>query len=490
MDKPEDMTPADRFSRFETGDHIVFTRTFTAADFAAFSELSGDSNAYHHDREYAKAHGDTETIVPLHVTLAPLSAIAGMNFPGEPSIYLGHEARALHPVRYGEEVTYSARIAAMNESHAVLTLEVLCMVGDKPVAEANMRVQARYRGWQAKSQHPIRKMFDRTALVTGASGEIGSAIALELAREGWSLLLQDRGPSDRREKLAAALDESGAEVRFVAADLGEEDGITRLAEAVGEAQDLALIVHCASPPVMSPVEAHVDVAYNALAAAYRAALPAMLRRQDGKAILIGSSATETGLDGWEAYAGAKAMATQYLRMANQRHARFGVTGHTLAPGMVGTEFSQSFRGEDDDVLLPYEVAREVVSLAEGPRGVPKDVILTAQNRREGAYGFAGQREREDTPMSRDAAASHAASNAEPATRDVAGLGQLVRRQLGLAPSIPLEGAGLGTTPGWDSLAHIELILAVEQAYGLHLTSKQIDATQTFGELQQLVAGGE
>lgn len=492
MDKPEDTSPADRFSRFEVGDHIVFARTFAAEEFSSFSQLSGDTNPYHHDEAYAKAQGDSATIVPLHMTLAPLSAIAGMNFPGEPSIYLGHEARALQPVRYGEEVTYSARISAINQSHSVLTLDVLCLVGSTPVAEAEMRVQARYRDWSADAQHPIRKASSRTALVTGASGEIGSAIALELARNGWSLLLQDRGPSDRRAKLEDALREAGdgGDARFVAADLGNDDGIASLVEAVRETGDLALIVHSASPPVMSAAQSHVAVAYQALSAIYDAALPAMLARQDGKTILIGSSATETGLAGWEAYAGGKAMATQFLRMTNQRNARFGITGHTLAPGMVGTEFSSAFRGEDDDVLLPYEVAKEVVAIADSPRGIAKDVIVTAQGRREGSYGFAGLREREAPAASPAATSAPAPTDGGDSTSGNAGLADLVRRQLRLAPGTSLDGAGLGNTPGWDSLAHIELVLAVEQAYGLHLTSKQIEATQTFSELEQLVGGRE
>ena len=52
---------------------------------------------------------------------------------------------------------------------------------------------------------------------------------------------------------------------------------------------------------------------------------------------------------------------------------------------------------------------------------------------------------------------------------------------------PLTGAGLGVTPAWDSLRHIELLLLVEEALGTPFTAEEIDSTHRYDDLVRLVA---
>src|SRR6185436_16589741 len=98
------------FVNFSVGDSVSFTRRFSQADFDMFSRLSGDQNVLHHDAAVAAGSQFKRPILPLHITAAPLSAVAGMIFPGEPSLYLEHHLRAVGPAFYDEELTYSARI--------------------------------------------------------------------------------------------------------------------------------------------------------------------------------------------------------------------------------------------------------------------------------------------------------------------------------------------------------------------------------------------
>ena len=382
------MTAMMTFDQFRVGDCAVFERSFSQADFAAFSKLSGDTNPLHCDQAYATEYAaDGSLIVPLHLTLAPLSMIAGMIFPGEPSLYLGHEVKAVKTVRYGKSLRYSARIAAINESHRILTLRVLALRGSEVVLDAAMRVQVRSKAWASGPSDLIRRAGKATALVTGASGEIGNALALALAREGWRLLLQDRGAGVRRDKLADLFAPTGADVRFVGCDLGKPDDLKSLTAALAETDDLDLVVHAASPAVMAPVDQLVAVNFSALRQIADAAVPKMLARQHGAIVLLGSTAIRAAIPGWEAYSGAKAMAMNLVDAIERRFASYGVRGYTLAPGYVATRFSEAYRSETDAALLPAEVADALVNLVGAHEAPGNTVFLKSRSHARGKFSF-------------------------------------------------------------------------------------------------------
>ncbi|HEY4187563.1 MAG TPA: SDR family NAD(P)-dependent oxidoreductase [Polyangia bacterium] len=483
------MTALTRFEDFHVGEHALFERVFSSADFAAFSALSEDSNPLHHDQRYAREHSPFGTpIVPLHVTLAPLSMIAGMIFPGEPSLYLGHEVTASKPVKYGERLRYSARIIAINHSHRILTLRVLALRQTDVVLDATLRVQARMPEWESPPSPLIRKGVPGRALVTGASGELGGAIAVALARAGWRLLLQDRGSATGRQRLLERLDVAAADPRFVAADLATE--LAPVLEAVRATDDLELVVHVASPPVEAPVDALVAVNFSALKAIADAALPGLLARQQGAIVLLGTAAVRASLPGWEAYSGAKAMAMNLIDGIDRRCAGFGVRGYTLAPGYVATRFSAAYRSASEAALLPGEVAEALVTLVREPAPRGNTLFLEPGRASRGQLAFqpdakplpAGEAESAVTAVT---AVTAVPSTEGPPTSE--GVAQAIRSVLRAAATQELRGGGLGLTPGWDSLKHLEIILAIEARTGLHFKSTEIEATHRFDDLLALCA---
>jgi short-subunit dehydrogenase/acyl dehydratase/acyl carrier protein len=474
---------------FEVGDYVVFERSFSGADFGAFSKLSGDQNPLHHNPEFAAGSRFERPIVPLHLMLAPLSMIAGMVFPGEPSLYLSHEARALIPVSYGETIRYSARIEGINTSLRVFSVRVLGVLGAQVVLDAAIRVQAQAAEWSSAPALPVRKgAKPALALVTGATGEIGGAIAHALGRQGWSLLLQDRGDEGRRRHLRDLLTRNELEAEFFAADLAAASGQAELANVVTSREDIALIVHAASPAPDRPLEDLVAVNFSALKKLLDAAMPGMLVRQSAAVVLIGSSATEFTLAGWEAYSGAKSMAASLINKVERSYAAYGVRGFTMMPGFVATSFSEAFRGQAP-ALLPQEVAEAVVRTIADMRHPDNVVMLEPGNQRRGRLGFhtpaVSAEPDADVPQTRSRA--EVATGGDKASPHNAGspVTKIVRRILGVSDAIDLQDAALGITPGWDSLKHIELLLELEAALGIRFGSEEMAAAHHFPALKAL-----
>jgi short-subunit dehydrogenase/acyl dehydratase/acyl carrier protein len=482
------------FSDFRVGDYIHFSRRFSARDFTEFSKLSGDKNPLHHDKIYSRNTEFGAPIVPLHLCAAPLSAIAGMMLPGDPSLYAEHTLRALKPVFYGQKVTYSARIAAIAPARRALTLSVIAFTETEVVLEAEMNVTARVAEWEGKGAATLRNAGrHRTALVTGATGEIGASVARKFAAEGWHLLLQYRRDEKAAKKLALDCHAQGVTAKIIKADLEKATDVDGLASAISRISDLGAIVHTACPPVSGKLAALAAVNFVAFEAIIKAGLPAMLRRQSGATVFVGSTAMDRGLRGWEQYAAAKAMGQNAVSILDRSYARFGVRGLTVSPGFVQSGFSKPYRDPTIDALAPEEVANAIIERANNPLTAAPYLILEVGRKIEGDYGFHQKAGREDrktcdetsNPMGLAPAAAVENPSDAPGANTTAELDDVVRRVLRIPAAEDLDSAELGRISTWDSLSHIALMLEIERTLGISFTSEEISTTYSYDGLRSL-----
>lgn len=479
------------FTDFRVGDLAVFRQSFGASDFESFSALSGDQNPLHHDETYAAESTFGRPIVPVHMTIAPLSRVAGMIFPGDPSLYLGHEVRSILPVYYDETLIYSARIKAVHSELRTITIRVLAIRGSEVVLDAEMRVMSRMENWRAVPvQSDLRPRPGRT-LVTGAGGEIGTALAVALARRDRPLLLLDRGPGPKRDKLEALLKPlvvSPVGVEFLACDLTNDAALGELCETLESRGDVSALFHTASPPIDAPLGELVQVNYTALRRLAHAALPSMLLRQDGVVVAIGSIATERVIPGWHDYSAVKSMTGQFLTALNKSNSAFGVRGLTVLSGLVATEYSAVVHGTAP-AMLPEELADQVLRAALDDRA-SSAVIIEAGATRRGNLGFHMEPALAAALPDPAAAVGELSREAgkEPAVASDldAKIASTVRRKLALPMDADLSGGGVGITPGWDSLRHIELVLLLESTFGIHFASGEVEKALDYETLVQVV----
>jgi len=225
----------------------------------------------------------------------------------------------------------------------------------------------------------------KTLVLTGASRGIGKALALELAKAGYNLVLNAR----REAPLLAALEEVralGAKAEWVAGSAGKAEVAEALVAKALELGNFAGFIHNAGvlhpgPLLFELAESlFLEVLEANLIAGYqlaRFAYPHLLQRGEGLAVYLGSGAAETNLPGIGAYAVAKA-AEEHL--AKQLAAEAPeVTCFVYRPGVVETDMQKAareaqgggapvlhrvFRGyrEEGRLLTPEEAARALVRL--------------------------------------------------------------------------------------------------------------------------------
>jgi 3-oxoacyl-[acyl-carrier protein] reductase len=224
-------------------------------------------------------------------------------------------------------------------------------------------------------------MFDltgKTALVTGASGGIGSAVAKTLHAQGATVALS----GTRVEALEAVAADLGERTHILPCNLGDSAAVDALPKQAEEAMgQLDILVNNAGVTKdnifmrMKDEEWDMVMAIN-LTASFRlarASMRGMMKRRWGRIISITSVVGTMGNPGQANYAASKAGVTGMTKSIAQEVASRNVTANCVAPGFIATAMTDALdEGQQERVngLIPMgrmgsgdEIAASVLYLA-------------------------------------------------------------------------------------------------------------------------------
>lgn len=224
-------------------------------------------------------------------------------------------------------------------------------------------------------------MFDlsgKKALVTGASGGIGGAIAKALHAQGAEVALS----GTRADALTALAAELGSRVHVTPARLGEEGAAEQLiADALAAMGQVDILVNNAGLTrdtlAMRMKDEDWDQVLNVnLKSAFqlsRACLKTMMKARFGRIISITSIVGVTGNAGQCNYAASKAGLIGMSKSMAQEVAARGITVNCVAPGFIATPMTDALNEQQKTAILgkipagamggPQDIASAVVYLA-------------------------------------------------------------------------------------------------------------------------------
>ncbi|HEX2510210.1 MAG TPA: 3-oxoacyl-[acyl-carrier-protein] reductase [Microvirga sp.] len=224
-------------------------------------------------------------------------------------------------------------------------------------------------------------MFDltgRKALVTGATGGIGGAIARALHAQGATVAIS----GTRRPALDDLASSLGERVHLVEANLADKDSVEALVPAAEAAlEGLDILVNNAGITRdnlfmrMKDEEWDTVIAVN-LTASFRlsrAAVKGMMRRRFGRIVNIGSVVGSTGNPGQGNYAASKAGLIGMTKALAAEVASRGITVNCVAPGFIESPMTDALNEKQREGILAMvpsgrlgqgdEIAAAVVYLA-------------------------------------------------------------------------------------------------------------------------------
>jgi 3-oxoacyl-[acyl-carrier protein] reductase len=202
-------------------------------------------------------------------------------------------------------------------------------------------------------------MFDLTgksALVTGATGGIGAAIARALHRQGATVALSGTRRSVLDE-LAGALKER---VHVLPCNLADKDEVEALVpkaeETMGKLDILVANAGVARDNLLVQLRDEdwdqvVAVNLTATFRLARAAVRSMMRRRFGRIIGITSVVGVTGNPGQTNYTASKAGMIGLIKSIAAEYAKRGVTANLIAPGFIATAMTEKLNDKQREAIL-------------------------------------------------------------------------------------------------------------------------------------------
>lgn len=218
------------------------------------------------------------------------------------------------------------------------------------------------------------RLQGRVAIVTGASGVIGRAIATAFAREGAHVVVHYAGNRESAEAVVGAIAEQGGRAHCVQADLRVAEEAQRVVDAAldtfggvhilvnnaGVTRD-ALVLRMKEEDWQTVINTNLSSAFYCT----KAVLREFVRQRAGRIINVASVVAEIGTPGQANYVAAKAGMIGLTKAVAREVASRGITVNAVAPGFVETSMTEH--------LAPSLVHSYLEQVPLGRPGKPEEV---------------------------------------------------------------------------------------------------------------------
>lgn len=336
-----------RYATIRVGDRAELRHTITPQDLAHFVELTGDDNKLHLDPEYAASTVFKKPVAHGMLGASFISTVIGTKLPGDGALWFAQNLEFLLPVRVGDTITVQAEVLKKHDRDSIIELQTDIYNQHKQKVTTGVA--------KVKIIEPLEPVVPiavtpspKVALVVGATGGIGSAVARRLQGDGFAVAVHYFANRDQADQLVAELNGAGGAPAIVCradiADLQQvEEMVQRVVRGVGT---ITVLVNCATgklPVIGFPslawedVQAQLDLGVKGTFNLMKAVVPVFETQKQGKIINFTTQAIETPSAGWLHYITAKSALHGLSRAMAVELASKGITVNLVSPGMTDTE---------------------------------------------------------------------------------------------------------------------------------------------------------
>ena len=364
-----------------------------------FADLSKDYNPIHIDPNVAKEYGYPRQVAHGVIQLACLSKIIGMNLPGEGAIWMSQNINWIAPVLLGDEITFKVNVTQYSESAKQVNIQVevfnqnnnivtkgngtvkiakTLSLDHKIVDDTSTDINSNEESRKNQNQRDLPA--NKVALVTGASRGIGAQVAIDLAKNGFYVVVNYLSDKFSADKVVEEIQSSGGVCIAIKADIKRENDVIALVEEVNDKfGSCDIVVHGATPSIYSKyvneityddVDRYLQVYLGGSINLVKHISPRMKEKNFGRFIFLGTSYLfETPPDGYSSYIIAKEALWGYVRTLSASLGKYGITTNMVSPSLTITDLTRDVPVRVKEIEAIKSPIRRLISTNDIPHRI-------------------------------------------------------------------------------------------------------------------------
>jgi len=335
-----------KYDAIKVGDKEEIFHVITQDDIEKFIDLSGDKNKIHYDEEFAKNTSYKKPIAHGMIGVSFISMIIGTKLPGDGALWYSQNIEFTNPVRIGDRLKVSAEVIKKNDRTNTLEIETNIYNQNKQLVTKGIAKVKLINQISAKVKKE-KTTQSKTALVIGATGGIGASTCIQLAKDGFDIVIHYNNNENLAKKIKSKILKLEKRAIIVKADITKKNEVSDMFQYLDNRFDsLTALVNCSMTKffnikfhdldyknINDQLKINLKGVFNLL----KVAVPRMEKNNYGKIVNITSIYTEQPVSQLTHYITAKSALEGLTKALAIELAGKGIRLNLVSPGMTNTD---------------------------------------------------------------------------------------------------------------------------------------------------------
>lgn len=334
-----------RYSKINVGDTATITHTITSDDIKKFVDLSGDDNRLHIDSEFARKTSFKKPVAHGMIGASFISTIIGTKIPGDGALWYAQSLEFLLPIRIGDKIKIIATVLKKIDRQNSIELQTDIYNQDKQKVTSGVAKVKIIEDEVVSNDQEVAD--EKTILIIGSTGGIGTQTARTLASEGYNLILHYHSNKAQANKLKKELESlTDKRIIVVKADiLKDSDVIDMISELSRYFKKISGFVNASTLHFgniklenmeWSDISSQIDINIKSNLNIVKNITPLMQENKYGKIVFMTTQATEQYNSEWLHYITAKSALNGFAKALAVELAPKGIRVNLVSAGMTNT----------------------------------------------------------------------------------------------------------------------------------------------------------
>jgi 3-oxoacyl-[acyl-carrier protein] reductase len=368
-----------KYAEINIGDRQTLSHIITKEDIGKFVELTGDDNKLHIDEKFASRTNFKKPVVHGMLGASFISTIIGTKLPGDGALWFSQTLEFLLPVRVGDTLSVVAEVIKKYDKDQIVELKTEISNQNKQVVTRGVaKVKVIEQEVLSQEEIAIPSTLPKSAIVIGGTGGIGREVCIQLAKDGFDIVVHYNSNKSKAEEIKATIEKFGQKAVLVKADILNDESVQNLiALSVRAFEKIDVLVNCAATVIpnikfqdleWNDFSKQIDHYLRSSFTIMKEVIPVMLAKGYGKIINIGSLSVDKPNSEWSHYITAKSAMIGLTRSLAFELAPKGIRINMVTPSMVSTELTADIP-EKTKLLTASQTPLRRLALAADVAGV-------------------------------------------------------------------------------------------------------------------------